>query len=100
MPHDCSLAHSSQHFSIGPRAANYALRQRHSRDRKAASAVVPGWQPWRSYWCTAIRRLMRCGVRSSTPSGLSLLATEDPYIGQDDHRRRAADRAGASTAVL
>jgi len=43
---------------------------------------------------------MRCGVRSSTPSGLSLLATEDPYIGPDDHRRRAADRAGASTAVL
>jgi pimeloyl-ACP methyl ester carboxylesterase len=32
--------------------------------------------------------------------GLSLLATEDPYIGPDDHRRRAADRAGASTAVL
>jgi hypothetical protein len=48
---------------------------------------------------------MRCGVRSPTPSGLSLLATEDPYIGPDDHRpddhrRRAADRAGASTAVL
>lgn len=32
--------------------------------------------------------------------GLSLLATEDPYIGPGDHRRRAADRAGASTAVL
>ncbi len=32
--------------------------------------------------------------------GLSLLATEDPYIGADDHRRRAADRAGARTEVL
>jgi pimeloyl-ACP methyl ester carboxylesterase len=32
--------------------------------------------------------------------GLSLLATEDPYIGPGDHRRRAADRAGAQTAVL
>jgi pimeloyl-ACP methyl ester carboxylesterase len=32
--------------------------------------------------------------------GLSLLATEDPYIGADDNRRRAADRAGARTAVL
>ncbi len=32
--------------------------------------------------------------------GLSLLATEDPYIGPDDNRRRAADRAGAQTAVL
>jgi pimeloyl-ACP methyl ester carboxylesterase len=32
--------------------------------------------------------------------GLSILATEDPYIGPDDHRRRAADRAGARTEVL
>jgi len=32
--------------------------------------------------------------------GLSLLATEDPYIGADEIRRRAAERAGAHTAVL
>jgi pimeloyl-ACP methyl ester carboxylesterase len=32
--------------------------------------------------------------------GLSLLATEDPYIGSADNRRRAADRAGARTEVL
>jgi pimeloyl-ACP methyl ester carboxylesterase len=32
--------------------------------------------------------------------GLSLLATEDPYIGPADNRRRAADRAGARTEVL
>jgi pimeloyl-ACP methyl ester carboxylesterase len=32
--------------------------------------------------------------------GLSLLATEDPYIGSAEHRRRAADRAGARTEVL
>jgi pimeloyl-ACP methyl ester carboxylesterase len=32
--------------------------------------------------------------------GLSLLATEDPYIGSDELRRRAADRAGARTTVL
>lgn len=32
--------------------------------------------------------------------GLSLLATDDPYIGSDDVRRRAAARAGAETAVL
>jgi pimeloyl-ACP methyl ester carboxylesterase len=32
--------------------------------------------------------------------GLSLLATEDPYIGPADHRSRAAERAGARTAVL
>ena len=32
--------------------------------------------------------------------GLSLLATDDPYIGTDELRRRAADRAGARTEVL
>ncbi|MUL63793.1 alpha/beta hydrolase [Mycobacterium sp. CBMA 234] len=32
--------------------------------------------------------------------GLSLLATDDPYIGGADTRRRAAERAGARTAVL
>ena len=32
--------------------------------------------------------------------GLSLLATEDPYVGTDEIRRRAADRAGAQTEVL
>jgi pimeloyl-ACP methyl ester carboxylesterase len=32
--------------------------------------------------------------------GLSLLATDDPYIGSDKTRRRAADRAGARTEVL
>ena len=32
--------------------------------------------------------------------GLSLLATEDPYIGSEENRRRAADQAGARTEVL
>jgi pimeloyl-ACP methyl ester carboxylesterase len=32
--------------------------------------------------------------------GLSLLATDDPYVGSDAIRRRAADRAGARTEVL
>lgn len=32
--------------------------------------------------------------------GLSLLATEDTYIGSDELRHRAADRAGARTEVL
>jgi pimeloyl-ACP methyl ester carboxylesterase len=31
---------------------------------------------------------------------LSILATGDPYVGADDGRRRAAERAGAQTAVL
>jgi pimeloyl-ACP methyl ester carboxylesterase len=32
--------------------------------------------------------------------GLSLLATDDPYIGLEETRRRAGDRAGARTEVL
>lgn len=32
--------------------------------------------------------------------GLSLLATDDPYVGSDEIRRRAAERAGARTEVL
>jgi pimeloyl-ACP methyl ester carboxylesterase len=32
--------------------------------------------------------------------GISLLATEDPYIGTEELRRRAADAAGARTELL
>jgi pimeloyl-ACP methyl ester carboxylesterase len=32
--------------------------------------------------------------------GLSILATEDPYVGSDEIRRRAAERARARTEVL
>jgi pimeloyl-ACP methyl ester carboxylesterase len=32
--------------------------------------------------------------------GLSILATEDPYVGSDAMRHRAAERAGARTEVL
>jgi pimeloyl-ACP methyl ester carboxylesterase len=32
--------------------------------------------------------------------GLSILATDDPFVGSDELRRRAADRAGARTEVL
>jgi pimeloyl-ACP methyl ester carboxylesterase len=32
--------------------------------------------------------------------GLSLLVTQDPFVGTDEMRRRAADRADARTAVL
>jgi pimeloyl-ACP methyl ester carboxylesterase len=38
-------------------------------------------------------------VASGRP-GLSLLATDDPYIGSEETRRRAADRAGARTELL
>jgi pimeloyl-ACP methyl ester carboxylesterase len=32
--------------------------------------------------------------------GLAILATEDHFVGSDELRRRAADRAGARTEVL
>ena len=38
-------------------------------------------------------------VASARP-GLSLMATDDPYIGSNDTRRRASDRAGARIEVL
>lgn len=37
---------------------------------------------------------------ASARPGLSLLATDDPFIGSNDRRTRAADRAGARTEVL
>nr|WP_090343434.1 alpha/beta hydrolase [Mycolicibacterium malmesburyense]CRL74414.1 alpha/beta hydrolase fold protein [Mycolicibacterium malmesburyense] len=39
------------------------------------------------------------GTAASRP-GLSILATEDPYVGTEEMRRRAAERAGARTEVL
>jgi pimeloyl-ACP methyl ester carboxylesterase len=38
--------------------------------------------------------------KAAARPGLSILATEDPYIGPEEGRRRAADRAGAHTEVL
>ncbi|MGE2720806.1 alpha/beta fold hydrolase [Mycolicibacterium celeriflavum] len=39
------------------------------------------------------------GKAASRP-GLSILATEDPYVGTEEMRRRAAERAGARTEVF
>jgi pimeloyl-ACP methyl ester carboxylesterase len=39
-------------------------------------------------------------AKAAVRPGLSLLATEDPYVGSDAIRRRAADLAGARTEVL
>lgn len=38
--------------------------------------------------------------RAAARPGLSILATEDTYVGTPEMRRRAADRAGARTDVL
>ncbi|GAB3029161.1 alpha/beta fold hydrolase [Mycobacterium bourgelatii] len=38
--------------------------------------------------------------KAAARPGLSILATEDPYVGTEELRRRAAARAGARTEVL
>ncbi|CAJ1578724.1 alpha/beta hydrolase [[Mycobacterium] wendilense] len=53
------------------------------------SAVPPGLDEARANLPNAAAR-----------PGLSILATEDPYTGSAELRRRAAERAGADTAVL
>ena len=55
---------------------------------------------YRSARQPAMAEAGRALANAAARPGLSLLATEDPYIGSDDLRRRAADRAGAHTEVL
>jgi pimeloyl-ACP methyl ester carboxylesterase len=55
---------------------------------------------YRSARQPAMAEVGRALENATARPGLSLLATEDPYIGSDETRRRAADRAGARTEVL
>jgi pimeloyl-ACP methyl ester carboxylesterase len=55
---------------------------------------------YRSARQPAMAEVGRALENAAARPGLSLLATEDPYIGSDETRRRAADRAGARTEVL
>jgi pimeloyl-ACP methyl ester carboxylesterase len=55
---------------------------------------------YRSARQPAMAEVGRALENAAARPGLSLLATEDPYIGSDVTRRRAADRAGARTEVL
>jgi pimeloyl-ACP methyl ester carboxylesterase len=55
---------------------------------------------YRSAAQPAMAEAGRALENASARPGLSILATADPYIGPDDRRRRAADRAGARTEVL
>ena len=55
---------------------------------------------YRSAAQPAMAEAGRALENAATRPGLSLLATDDPYIGSDELRRRAADRAGARTEVL
>lgn len=55
---------------------------------------------YRSARQPAIAEAGRALEAAAARPGLSLLATEDPYVGSDEMRRQAADRAGARTEVL
>ncbi len=55
---------------------------------------------YRSAAQPAVAEAGRSLERAAARPGLSLLATEDPYVGVNDNRRRAAARAGARTEVL
>ena len=55
---------------------------------------------YRSARQPAIAEAGRALENARARPGLSLLATEDPYLGSEEIRRRAAERAGAHTEVL
>lgn len=55
---------------------------------------------YRSARQPAIAEAGRALENARARPGLSLLATEDPYLGSEEIRRRAAERAGAQTEVL
>jgi pimeloyl-ACP methyl ester carboxylesterase len=74
-----------------------------------ATSIAPAQGPemgrailllYRSARQPAMAEAGRALENAAARPGLSLLATDDPYIGSDDTRRRAADRAGARTEVL
>jgi pimeloyl-ACP methyl ester carboxylesterase len=55
---------------------------------------------YRSAAQPAIAEAGRALETAAARPGLSILATEDTYVGSDAIRRRAAERAGAHTEVL
>lgn len=74
-----------------------------------ASKIAPGVGPEMGRVILALYRSVSGDVlaeagrglgNAATRPGLHLLATEDHYTGSESMRRRAADRAGARTAVL
>jgi pimeloyl-ACP methyl ester carboxylesterase len=80
-----------------------------SKIAKIAEQIAAGQGPemgrailllYRSARQPAIAEAGRALENAAARPGLSLLATEDHYVGSDDFRRRAAERAGARTEVL
>ncbi|MGO9927657.1 MAG: alpha/beta fold hydrolase [Mycobacterium sp.] len=74
-------------------AASIAMAQGPEMGRAILSLYRSARQP-------AMAEAGRALGNAAARPGLSLLATEDPYLGPAENRRRAADRAGARTEVL
>ena len=55
---------------------------------------------YRSARQPAIAEAGRTLANAAARPGLSILATEDPYVGTDELKRRAAERAGAARKCL
>jgi pimeloyl-ACP methyl ester carboxylesterase len=55
---------------------------------------------YRSARQPALAEAGRALENAAARPGLSILATDDPFVGSEEIRRRAADRAGAQTEVL
>lgn len=55
---------------------------------------------YRSAAQPALAEAGRMLANATARPGLSLLATEDPYVGTEEQRRAAAEQAGARTEVL
>jgi pimeloyl-ACP methyl ester carboxylesterase len=76
---------------------------------ETATAIAPAQGPemarailalYRSARQPALAEAGRALAAAAARPGLSVLATEDHYVGSADLRRRAAERAGARTEVL
>ncbi|WP_197377031.1 alpha/beta fold hydrolase [Mycolicibacterium baixiangningiae] len=74
-------------------AARIAAEQGEEMGRAILSVYRSAHQP-------AMAEAGRALETARARPGLSLLATEDSYVGSDDVRRRTAERAGARTEVL
>ena len=90
----------------GPGATAGGLRHSQQMSRlRLRQRRVRRWdrRSWRYTARHANRRWPMPDGHSRTPRpgrDLSLSATDDPFVGTDEMRRRAADRAGARTEVL
>lgn len=91
---DADRAERSASFGITPQVAEL-MAPHQNADMGRAILLL-----YRSARQPAMAEAGRALENAASRPGLALLATDDPFIGSDELRRRAADRAGARTEVL